>query len=158
MTFQMIKWQITLKWCHYGIGISYLIAAISHSLRNYWGNVHGSMRDQSISMKTWATFQYPIRRLTVRSHKVSKPQDLYLELSDRSEICQALRQQGCRSACQISKRCDNLNYQSPGFETSRDLTIWRLIGYWNGALAFVGDMNFCPSKSDTLRLFVILVT
>ena len=105
MTFQKIKWQITLKWCHYRIGISYLIAAISHSsLRNYWGNIDGSVRDQSISMKTWATFQYPIRRLTVRSHKVSKPRDLYLELSDRSEICQAPRQQGCRSACQISKR------------------------------------------------------
>ena len=80
-----------------------------------------------------APFQYPIRRLTVRSRKVSKPWDLYLELSDRSEIWQAPRQQGCRIACQISKRCDNLNYQSRGFEISRDLTIRRLIGYWNGA-------------------------
>ena len=34
---------------------------------------------------TWAPFQYPIR-LIVRSREVSKPQDLYLELSDRSEI------------------------------------------------------------------------
>ena len=30
--------------------------------------------------------QYPIRRLSVRSRKVSKPRYLYLELSDRSEI------------------------------------------------------------------------
>ena len=52
--------------------------------------------------------------------KISKPRDLYLELSDRSEIWQAPRQQGCRSAGQISKRCDNLNHQSRGFETSRD--------------------------------------
>ena len=87
-----------------------------------------------VSMVTWALFQYPIKRLTVRSRKDSKPRDLYLALSDRSEIWQAPRQQGCRSACQISKRCDNLNYQSRGFETSRDLTIRRLIGYWNGAL------------------------
>ena len=34
-------------------------------------------------------FQHPIRRLIVRSRKVSKPWDLYLELSDRSEIWQA---------------------------------------------------------------------
>ena len=34
----------------------------------------------------------------------------------------------------LSKRCDNLNYQSRGYETSQDFTITRLIGYWNGAL------------------------
>ena len=38
------------------------------------------------SLIPWPPFQYPIRRLTVRSRKVSKPRDLYLELSDRSEI------------------------------------------------------------------------
>ena len=81
-----------------------------------------------------APSQYPKRRLSVRSRKVSKPRDLYLKLSDRSEIWQALRQHCCRCACQIAKRCGNLNYQSRGFETSRDLTIRRLIGYWNGAL------------------------
>ena len=69
----------------------------------------------------------------VRSRKVSKPRDLYLELSGRSEIWQALRQQCCRCACQISKRYDNLKYQSRGFETLRDLTERRLFGYWDGA-------------------------
>ena len=34
---------------------------------------------------SWAPSQYPKRRLSVRSRKVSKPRDLYLELSDRSE-------------------------------------------------------------------------
>ena len=34
----------------------------------------------------WAPSQYPKRRLSVRSRQVSKPRDLYLELSDRSEI------------------------------------------------------------------------
>ena len=39
----------------------------------------------------------------------------------------------CRCACQIAKRCDNLDYQFHGFETSRYLMIGRLIGSWNGA-------------------------
>ena len=81
-----------------------------------------------------APSQYPKRRLSVRSRKVSKPRDVYLELSDCSEFWQALRQQCCRCACQISKRYDNLKYQSRGFETLRDLTKRRLFGYWDGAL------------------------
>ena len=59
----------------------------------------------------------------------------YSNLSDRSEIWQALRQHCCQCACQISKRCDNLKYQSRGFETSRDLTKRRIFGYWDGALS-----------------------
>ena len=38
--------------------------------------------------------------------------------------------QCCRGACQISERSDNSKYKSRGFETLRDLTIGRLIGYW----------------------------
>ena len=95
--------------------------------------------NQSVDCNRWGSYlapsQYPKRRLSVRSRKVSKPRDLYLELSDRSEIWQALRQQCCRCACQISKRYDNLKYQSRGFETLRDLTKRRLFGYWDGALA-----------------------
>ena len=37
-----------------------------------------------------ALSQYPKRRLSVRSRKVSKPRDLYLELSDRSETSAAV--------------------------------------------------------------------
>ena len=80
-----------------------------------------------------ALFQYPIRRLIVISRKISKPRDFYLELFDRIEIWQAPRQHCCRRVCQISKRCYDLNYQSCGFETSRDLTTRRLIRYSNGA-------------------------
>ena len=94
-----------------------------------------------ISPVTRGPFQYPIRRLTVRSHKVSKARDLYLELYDRSEIWQARRQRCCRRACQIAKRCDNLAYRSRGIDTSRDLTIRRLIGYWNGALVTTNIMQ-----------------
>ena len=55
-----------------------------------------------------------------------KPQDWYLELPDRSEIWLPPRQHCCRCTCQISKRCDNSNYQSRGFETPRDFTTRRL--------------------------------
>ena len=85
----------------------------------------------------WAPSQYPKRRLSVRSRKVSSPRDLYLELSDRSESWQAPRQQCCRCACQISKRYDNLKYQSRGFETLRYLTKRRLFRYWDGALGLL---------------------
>ena len=77
-------------------------------------------------------FQYPIRRLIVRFYKVSKPRDRHLELFDRREILQATQQHCHLCACQISKRCGNLNCRSHRFETSRDFTIRRLIWYWNG--------------------------
>ena len=48
--------------------------------------------------------------------------------------CPSPGQYCCRCASQISKWCDYLKYQSCGFETSWDLTIRRLIRYWNGAL------------------------
>ena len=95
-----------------------------------------------------APFQYPIRRLTVRSCKVSKPRDLYLELSDRSEIWQALWQQGCQSVCQISKGCNNLYYQSRCFETSRDLTIGLLSDIETG-------LRFLVSLSSLVMVLII---
>ena len=88
---------------------------------------------QECYARSRAPSQYLKRRLSVRSRKVSKPRDLYLELSDRYEIWQALRQQCCRCACQISKRYDNLKCQSRGFETLRDLTERRLFRYRDGA-------------------------
>ena len=42
--------------------------------------------------RTRGPISIPIRRFMVRSHEVSKPWYLYLELSDRSEIWQAPRQ------------------------------------------------------------------
>ena len=72
--------------------------------------------------RSMAPFQYPKRRVIVSSREVSKPRDLYLKSSDRSDIWQASPQHCCRCACQISKRHDDLNYRSRGFETLRDLT------------------------------------
>ena len=83
-----------------------------------------------------APSQYPKRRLSVRSRKVSKPRDWYFKLSYRFEIWQAHRQHCCRSACQVSERSDNSKYQSRGFETLRDFTEIRPFGYWDGAQIF----------------------
>ena len=102
---------------------------------------------------TWAPSQYPKRRLSVRSRKVSKPRDLYLELSNRFEIWQALWQQCCRCACQISKRYDNLKYQSRGFETLRVLTERRLFGYWDEALLLLMSC-LSSERGKSLNAFV----
>ena len=55
-------------------------------------------------------------RLTARSREVSKPRDSALNLSNRSEIWLAPRQQRCRDTCQISERYDHYNIQSRGSE------------------------------------------
>ena len=74
--------------------------------------------------ESWVAFQYPIRRLIVTSHKASKLRDLHLELCDRSENRQCFR-----SACQISKQYDDLNYHSRirGFMRSYDKTSYRIL-------------------------------
>ena len=43
--------------------------------------------------------------------------DLCLELCNRPGILEVSRQSCCRGTCQISKRYDNANYQSPDFKT-----------------------------------------
>ena len=117
----------------YGCDVTFLyLSSLVHGDIMAWPVV---FLHEGQSSDSWAPFQYPIRRLIVRPRKVSKPRDLYLELSDRSEIWQAPRQHCCRGACQISKRYEHFKTRSPAFETLRDFTIWRLIGYWNGPLA-----------------------
>ena len=101
---------------------------------------------------SWAPSQYPKRRLSVRSPKVSKPRDRYFKLSYRFEIWQAHRQHCCRSACQISERSDNSKYKSRGFETLRDLTERRLFVYWDGALV-PGDNISNYNNNYCLGLF-----
>ena len=112
------------------------------------------------TMETRALFQYRIWRLIIRSRKVWKPRDLYLELHDCSAIWQAHWHQCCRCVCQISKRCDNLNYQSRGFDISRDLKIRRFIRYGNGAqvwLLFIVERTlhstcFYRQSNDTIYI------
>ena len=45
-----------------------------------------SMEQNGRASEYKGSFQYKIRRLIVRSREASKPRDLYLESSDRSEI------------------------------------------------------------------------
>ena len=94
-----IKWRSNELWIH---------PSCWNSLRSLW-------LCQYLLMPR-ARFQYPIRRLIVRSHKVSKPRDLYLELYDRSEIRQAPWQHCCRGDCQISKRYEHFHTRSRAFE------------------------------------------
>ena len=56
----------------------------------------------------------------------------YFKLSHRFEIWPTHRQH-----CQISERSHNSKYKSCGFETLRDLTMRRLIRYWNSALVVI---------------------
>ena len=62
---------------------------------------------------------------------------------------------GTLTACQISKRCHILKCQSCGFETSGDLMIRRLIGYWNGA--HVG-LEKVSTKLRSVKATAVLIT
>ena len=67
----------------------------------------------------------------MRSRKASNTRDRMLKYLYRSEIWQAhWQQQCCRGVSQITERYDYFKYKSRGFETSRDLAMRRLIGYW----------------------------
>ena len=99
-----------------------------------WCHLATIWRAGLVRHAAWFPSQYTKRRLFVRSREVSKSRDWCFKLLHRFEIWQAHRQPCCRSACQISERSDNSKYKSRGFETLRDLTERRLIGYWDGAL------------------------
>ena len=75
--------------------------------------------------------QYPIKLLS--SNLVSREICIW-NGRFAMKFCGEHRQHCCRCARQISKRCYTLNYKSPGFKTSRDLTIRRLFGYWYKSL------------------------
>ena len=97
----------------------------------YLPSVKYSLTWRMYIKSTRVPFQYPIRRLIVRSHEVWKQLDWFIELSHHFEIWQAPRQHCCRGAFLISERyCPILN---TNFETSWGLTINCLIGYWNRA-------------------------
>ena len=85
----------------------------------FWNNyVHTMTADVY-----WVPFQYPIRRLIERSREVSNGRHFYLELSDHDKIWQAPPLHCCRCACQISKRCDNLNCPSRAFARTSTPTV-----------------------------------
>ena len=108
--------------------------AQSWSLWRHCNDTMNTCSSPWILMASRAPFQYPIRRLIVKSRQVSKARDRGLNCSYRFEIWQAHR--CCRGACQISERSDNSKYKSRGFGTLRDLMVRRLTGYWNRAQVF----------------------
>ena len=93
----------------------------------------------------------------VRSHKASKPRDLYLEVYDCSKIWQAPRQQGCRGACQISKWCHNLSYQSSSYETSQDLSIRHRILKWGPGGHDLYDLSNSGGQHDFMATNILEV-
>ena len=69
-------------------------------------------------------------------HKISQSLEaatFVFRIVQRFQIWQAPRQQRCRCACHISKRYKQFDPRSRAFETWWDLTIRRLIRYWNRA-------------------------
>ena len=121
------------------------VVEIRHLRKNVQFSLNNLLNDIRATAGSRAPSQYLKRRLSLRSREVSKPRDWYFELSYRSEIWQAHRQQCCRSACQISERSDNSKYKSRGFETLRDITKRRLFRYWDGAQGVFRD------ESDLVR-------
>ena len=89
------------------------------------------LRNQSVIGNLWdaITVCCDFRGMgTIHTRNNLKALYWYWKLSDRSEIWQAPWQHCCRGACQISKRCDDLNYQSRGFKTrSYDKTSYRIL-------------------------------
>ena len=87
------------------------------------------------------------------SREVSKPRDWYLKLLCRFGIWQVHQLQYHGSARPIWKRSANSKIKSRGFESLRDFTIRRLIGYWNRALGLFW-FRFSPYNIllDILRL------
>ena len=62
-----------------------------------------------------------ISRLIIRSRKIPKLRDRVMKQSVGFEVWQALRQQCCWCACQISERPTSSKHKSRGFETSQIL-------------------------------------
>ena len=71
----------------------------------------------------WAPFRYAIRRLTISPEAARFMLRIVRSLWNLPS-----------PPVPVKFRWDNSNHQSRSFETSRDLSIRRLIGYWNGAL------------------------
>ena len=79
------------------------------------------------SILTWASIHKADGRLTARTREVSKPQESASNFFNRFDIWQTPRQQRCRDACRIAKRCDHYNIPFlRDFESSRDLVVTRL--------------------------------
>ena len=95
-----------------------------------------------------------IRRLrNVRSLKVSMPRDLWLGVSNRSEIRQASRQKCCRGASQILEQCEHVK---PNLAASRAIRC--LIEYWNRPWTgyfHYSDVTMSATASEITSLTIV---
>ena len=64
------------------------LQSVQHTYQR--GHLCVFIRARDEYVETWTPFQYPIRRLNVRSHEVSRPRDWWFKLLYRFEICQHL--------------------------------------------------------------------
>ena len=105
-------------------------------------------------------------RIIVRSREVLELRDSGLDISNRSEIWQAPRQQRCRDACQISERYDHYNIRSRDFwEFARSCgrTSYRLVN--SGMFTAITNFPHLPhnytapafTNPSEGRLFLIIV-
>ena len=119
-----------------------------------YGNVYKTCCSYNIKIpNTWlGPVLISDKTFFARSREVSKP---CVTLSDRFEIWQAPWQQCCRGACQISKRSDDLNYPSRGFETSRDPTIKRLIDIETRSRFLVHSVSFMETLTYLISLTML---
>ena len=90
-------------------------------LRRY--RAHYDVTVMLVWFKTPWLHHQAVRHLIIRPRGVSKPRDWVIQLSCRSEIWPAPRQQCCRVACQISERSDNSIFISRRVDTLRDQAV-----------------------------------
>ena len=100
------------------IAVLWTLIATMRQTNASWGigQTHRSREETNVTPTSRAPFRSPIRRLIVRSHKVSKPRDLYFNCTIALKFGR-----------QIPKRCNNLIYESRGVGASRDLITIKLL-------------------------------
>ena len=112
-------WQIL--WCmlHYVImGRFITVPVCINDVMTYRDDAHQRLHTNTF-IHLVGSIHLAVWRLTIKSHGISRPQDMGSLSSDRSDIWQASRQHRYRDACQIPRRYDNFTNKSRGI---RDLT------------------------------------
>ena len=114
------------------------------------------VRYEIVMGKRWKSTR---AHLILRSCEVSKLRDLYLELSDRSEIWQLSQQHCCWSVCQMSKRKFKLpisrlrdftrGYDKTSYRISKWGLAYKYIVYPNTILSIRRDMSWRQHDSSS---------
>ena len=99
-------------------------------------------------------FQYPIRRIVIRSRKTSKARDREFKCSYRFQIWPAHRQHCCWGACPISEPSGNSEYNSwlRDFTRSYDKTSYRILK--PGPACHDPEISRAPSQYKDRLIYV----